>query len=103
MVSILNTRAIALAIFVAISRCAVAHEGVPAQATANIEHYVSAHYGWNRRVYRIERHRDEDGYAVFWVVHRDDAKNYNQTGGGKSFVVLCDRRTFKIVKELWFQ
>ena len=76
---------------------------LPPVAAANIDRYVAQHYGWSRRVYHVERHGDAHGYAVFWVVHRDDAKRYMETGRGKSFELLCDRRTFKIVKEVWFQ
>ena len=81
----------------------VAAAPVSRSAAANIDAYVAQHYRWSRRVYHIERRPDAHGYAVFWVLHRDDAKRYMETGRGKSFELLCDPRTFKIVKEVWFQ
>jgi hypothetical protein len=80
-----------------------AADEVPPRFAAPIDSYVAQRYGWSRRVYHVERRADAGGYAVFWVLHRDDAKRYMETGRGKSFELLCDRRTCKIVKELWFQ
>ena len=59
----------------------------PDVAAANIHRYVAKHKGWSRRDYRLERHRDREGYAVYFVLHRRERP---VPGRGKSFVVYCD-------------
>jgi hypothetical protein len=78
-------------------------DAVPPTAAANIHRYVAEHRGWSRAAYHIERYPDEHDYAVFAVVHRDDEKPRAETGRGKSFALYCDRRTFRVIKEMWFQ
>ena len=56
-----------------------------------------------RAEYYIEPYPDEHDYAVFAVVHRDDEKPRAETSRGKSFALYCDRRTFRVIKEMWFQ
>ena len=80
-----------------------AKDAIPAAAAANINRYVAEHRGWSRAAYHIERYPDERGYAVFAVIHGDDEKPRAETGRGKSFALYCDSRTFRIVKEMWFQ
>ena len=103
MVNVFNRRLAVVILLLALLSCASAAEVLPPRAKVNIERYVSRHYGWRHSAYHIQRRANADGYAVFWVLHRDDAKRYMETGRGKSFEVLCDPRTFKIVKEVWFQ
>jgi hypothetical protein len=80
-----------------------AAESVAPAAAASIHRYVAEHRGWSRAAYYIERYPDEHGYAVFAVVHRDDEKPRAEAGRGKSFALCCDRQTFKVIKEMWFQ
>ena len=75
---------------------------MPETAATNIHRYVAKHRGWSRSAYYIERNRDELGYAVFTVVYREDSARAS-VGRGKSFALYCDPRSFKVIKEMWFQ
>jgi hypothetical protein len=81
----------------------VSTQDVPPAAAKNIHRYVPAHRGWSRSVYHIERYPDEHGYALFAVVHRRDETGPPSVERGKSFALYCDPRTYKVVREMWFQ
>ena len=81
----------------------VARRSVPETAATNIHRYVAKHRGWSRSVYHIERDPDERGYAVFTVVHRRDQTGPPSVGRGKSFALYCDPRSYRVLKEMWFQ
>ena len=76
---------------------------VPDTAATNIHRYVAKHRGWRHSVYHIERYPDESGYAVFAVVHRRDETGPPFVGRGKSFALYCDPRSYRVLKEMWFQ
>jgi hypothetical protein len=75
---------------------------VPVAAAKSIHGYVATNRGWSRSSYYIERYPDELGYAVFAVVHREDSARPS-VGRGKSFALYCEPRSFKVIKEMWFQ
>ena len=68
-----------------------------------IDEYVHQKYTWALDVYHIEFQRQDAGVLVFWVIHSDDRKITNRTGGGKSFEVWLDPTERRVMKELGFQ
>ena len=80
-----------------------ASRDVPETAAANVHRYVAKHRGWSRRAYHIERYPDDEGHAVFAVVHRRDESARPFVGRGKSFALYCDPRSYRVIKEMWFQ
>ncbi len=81
----------------------VATRAVPETAATNIHRYIARHRGWTRSVYHIEQYPYEERYAVFAVVHHRDQTGRPYPGRGKSFALLCDPRSYRVVKELSFQ
>lgn len=75
----------------------------PDVAVRNVHRYAAKHRGWPRSKYRVERHRNDEGYAVYYVIYRRDPRARPFTGGGKSFALYCDPVTYSVVKEMHFQ
>ncbi len=76
---------------------------VPEVAATNIHRYVAKHRGWSRSVYHVERYPDDGSHAVFAVAHHRDQEGRPYPGGGKSFVLLCDPHSYRIIREMRFQ
>ena len=74
-----------------------------ARTEAAVHAYVAEKKGWSRSEYRVEiTGTDRDKNIAVTVSHNDDRRG-RAPGGGKSFALRIDPKTYGVVKELAFQ
>jgi hypothetical protein len=77
-------------------------EHTPTSATDAVISYVERTKRWHRADYSVELLRDDKEGLAFLINHVED-RNNPIPGAGKSFIVVIEPSTNRVVKEYGFQ
>ena len=74
----------------------------PEAGLVAVKRYVTKQKGWNSKQYRIEYAGHQNGNDLYVVTFLEDERR-GVPGAGKSFEVLYDGKTGRIVREVGMQ